>query len=181
MTSTLPPKAKPLPDGIFCPVISLYQPTARQEIDHEASYKFFSLLIQSGIDGLVLAGTTAEAALLAPDERSDLLRTAREAAIDHGFRDFPLVAGVSGQSTNESIRLAQDAQAAGADYGLLLPPNYWAKAVSKDVIVDFYREVADNSGIPIVVYSVRPPPFFVLGKKKRKEKKRFWMFYCTKY
>jgi len=65
-----------------------------------------------------------------------------------------LVEGISGQSTNESILLAQQAAEAGADFGLLLPPSYWAKAVSKDVILSFYREVADESTIPIVVYNV---------------------------
>jgi dihydrodipicolinate synthase/N-acetylneuraminate lyase len=37
------------------------------------------------------------------------------------------------------------------------------KAVTKDVIVDFYREVADNSPIPIVIYSVRIRPYLFLS------------------
>ncbi|GAB1217625.1 hypothetical protein ATERTT37_006864 [Aspergillus terreus] len=105
------------------------------------------------MDGLVLAGTTAEAVLLSPTERQDLVRVARKAALDLGLSNYPLMAGISGQSTNESIRLAEEAQQAGADFGLLLPPSYWAKAVNKNVILDFYHEVADHSGIPIVVYS----------------------------
>ncbi|RJE22363.1 Dihydrodipicolinate synthase [Aspergillus sclerotialis] len=153
MTSAIPQKSKPLPEGIYCPVISIYKSTPRQEIDLDASYNFFSYLIRAGIDGLVLAGTTAEAVLLSPAERQDLLRVARKAADDLGLKEYPLVAGISGQSTNETIRLAHEAQNAGADYGLLLPPNYWAGAVNKDVILGFYREVADNSGIPIVIYS----------------------------
>lgn len=154
MTSTIANKAAPLPGGIFCPVLSIYKTTARQEIDLDASYKYFSYLLRGGVDGLVLAGTTAEAVLLSPTERQDLVRVARKAALDLGLKNYPLVAGISGQSTNESIRLAEGAQQAGADFGLLLPPNYWAKAVNKSVILDFYREVADNSGIPIVIYSV---------------------------
>ncbi|KAI9043566.1 dihydrodipicolinate synthase family protein [Aspergillus affinis] len=63
------------------------------------------------------------------------------------------MAGISGQSTNESIRLAQSTWEAGADYGLLLPPNYWPKAVSTDIIADFYRKVADATPLPIVIYS----------------------------
>lgn len=154
MTSTIANKSKPLPEGIYCPVISIYKSTPRQEIDFDASYTFFSYLIQAGTDGLVLAGTTAEAVLLSPTERQELLRVARRAADDLGLKEYPLVAGISGQSTNEAIRLAEEAQKAGASYGLLLPPNYWAGAVNKDVILDFYREVADNSKIPIVIYSV---------------------------
>ncbi|KAL5363618.1 hypothetical protein BJX96DRAFT_167631 [Aspergillus floccosus] len=153
MTVAIADKATPLPEGIYCPVLSIYKATPRQEIDLDASYKYFSYLIRGGMDGLVLAGTTAEAVLLSPAERQDLVRVARQAALDLGLSNYPLVAGISGQSTNESIRLAEEAQQAGADFGLLLPPSYWAKAVNKNVILDFYREVADHSRIPIVVYS----------------------------
>lgn len=155
MTSTIATKSQALPPGIYCPVISLYQTTSRQEIYLVASYKFFSYLIRGGVDGLVLAGTTAEAVLLSSEERKELVKIARKAATDIGRPDFPVVAGISGQSTNESIRLAEDALAAGANFGLLLPPNYWAKAVTKDVLLGFYREIADATTLPIVIYSVR--------------------------
>ncbi|CAG8236676.1 unnamed protein product [Penicillium salamii] len=153
MTSTIASKSTPIPPGIYCPVISLYKATARQEVDYDASYKFFSHLIRGGVDGLVLAGTTAEAVLLSAEERKELVKVARKAAVDLGRPEFPVVAGISGQSTNESIRLAEDALEAGASFGLLLPPSYWAKAVTKDVIVGFYRDVADSTSLPIVIYS----------------------------
>ncbi|PYI09604.1 aldolase [Aspergillus sclerotiicarbonarius CBS 121057] len=153
MGSMVPAKSNPLPPGIFCPVISLFKSTRQQEVDYEASYKFFSYLIRSGVDGLVLAGTTAEAVLLFPPERQELLRTARRAAVDLGFDNYPLVAGISGQSVSETLRLAEEARQAGADFGLLLPPSYWPKAVTKDVLVDFYTEIADSNILPIVIYS----------------------------
>lgn len=154
MSSSIANKAKQVPPGVFCPVISLYKSTPRQEVDLEATYRQFSFLIRSGVDGLVLQGSTAEAVLLSPDERKEIIKVGRKVALDHGLSDFPLVTGISGQSTNESIRLAVDAKGAGADFGLLLPPSYWAKAVTKDVILDFYREVADNSPMPIMIYNV---------------------------
>lgn len=153
MTSTIAAKAKSPPRGVFCPVISLYAPTSTQEINLNASYKYFLHLIRAGCHGLVLAGSTAEAVLLSPMERKELLKVARQAANDLGLPNYPIIAGISGQSTTESIRLAQEASDAGADFGLLLPPSYWAKAVTKDVIVDFYREVADSSPVPIVIYN----------------------------
>lgn len=151
--SQIAPKPSQLPRGIFCPVVSLYKKSQRQEVDLEASYKYFVHLIRGGCHGLVLAGSTAEAVLLSPSEKQDLLKVARKAALSLGAQNYPLVAGISGQSTNESIRLANEAAEAGADFGLLLPPSYWAKAVSKDVIVDFYQEVADLSPIPVVIYN----------------------------
>lgn len=154
MSSSIAAKSAPIPPGIYCPVISLYKPTPRQEVDYDASYKFFSYLIRGGVDGLVLAGTTAEAVLLSAEERKELVKVARKAAVDLGRPQFPIVAGISGQSTNESIRLAEDALTAGASFGLLLPPSYWAKAVTKDAILGFYRDIADSTTLPIVIYSV---------------------------
>ncbi|TAQ84214.1 hypothetical protein B7494_g7468 [Chlorociboria aeruginascens] len=153
MTSQIAKKSNPLPPGVYCPVISLYKATPRQEVDLEASYKYFTYLVRGGLTGLVLAGTTAEAVLLSAEERVDLTKVARNAVTDLGLPDYPLVAGISGQSTNESIRFADAAAAAGANFGLLLPPSYWSKAVTKEVILGFYREVADASPIPVVVYN----------------------------
>ena len=142
-----------IPAGVWCPVVSLFKNTPRQELDHDASRKYFAHLIRGGVNGLVLQGSTAEAALLSPEERIELIKTARQAAANVGAPRFPLAAGVSGQSTNETLRLVDDAAKAGADFGLLLPPSYWPKAVTNDAIVEFYLEVADHSSIPIIVYN----------------------------
>jgi 2-keto-3-deoxy-L-rhamnonate aldolase len=154
MTSQIANKSKPLPAGVYCPVISLYKSTPKQEIDLEASYRHFKYLILGGLTGLVLQGTNAEAVLLSHDERAEITAAARKATKDLGLHDYPIVAGISGQSTNESIRLAEGSAAAGANFGLLLPPSFWSKAVTKDVILRFYRDVADASPIPVVIYNV---------------------------
>lgn len=157
MTSQIADKSNPIPPGVYCPVVSLYKPTPRQEVDLEATYKYFKFLVLGGVTGLVLQGTTAEAVLLSAEERVEITKVAKRVVTDLGLPDYPLVAGISAQSTNESIRFAEDAAAAGANFGLLLPPSYWSKVVTKDVILGFYREVADASPIPVVIYNVSPP------------------------
>jgi 4-hydroxy-2-oxoglutarate aldolase len=154
MTSSIPRKATPLPRGVYCPVLSLFENTPAQDLDLDASYSYFLYLIKGGVHGLVLAGTTAEAVLLSPSERQDLTRLARKAALSLGINSYPLVAGISGQSTRESIKLAKEAQEAGADFGLLMPPCFWPKAVNTDVVLAFFRDVANASPIPIVIYNV---------------------------
>lgn len=148
---TLPPA---VPAGVWCPVISLYKPTPLQELDLVATRTYFRHLISSGVNGLVLQGSTAEAALLLPEERVTLTRLARDVARELGVPDFPLAAGVSGQSTVETFRLIDDAVGAGADFALLLPPSYWPKAIGNKDIVAFYEEVADYSPIPVIIYNV---------------------------
>lgn len=152
--SNIPNKRTMLPPGVYTPVITLYQPSKAQEIDLSAMYKHCQFLIRGGTHGLVYQGTNGEAVLLSRDEKKDILRMARRAVTDLGLPDYPIVAGISGQSTNESIALAHDAADAGASFGLLLPPSYWAKAVSEEALLGFYRDVADAARIPVVVYNV---------------------------
>ncbi|KAJ4358317.1 uncharacterized protein N0V89_002899 [Didymosphaeria variabile] len=151
--STIPDKKTMLPPGVYTPVITLYKPTRTQEIDLDAMYKHCQFLVRGGQHGLVYQGTNGEAVLLAREEKKDILRMARRAVTDLGVPEYPVVAGISGQSTNESIELAKDAAEAGASFGLLLPPSYWAKAVSEEALLGYYRDVADASPIPVVIYN----------------------------
>ena len=64
MTSQIANKAKQLPPGVYCPVVSLYKDSKKQEVDLDASYKYFAHLVKGGCHGLVLAGSTAEARLV---------------------------------------------------------------------------------------------------------------------
>ena len=143
-----------LPPGVYTPVISLYKATKVQEIDHEAMYKHCQYLVRGGMHGLVYQGTNGEAVLLSREEKKEVLRNARQAVTDLGVPDYPIVAGISGQSTNESIELAKDAAEAGASFALLLPPSFWAKSVSEEALHGFYRDVADESPLPVICYNV---------------------------
>jgi 4-hydroxy-2-oxoglutarate aldolase len=83
-----------------------------------------------------------------------VLKMARKAVTDLGLPDYPLVAGISAESTNTSVQLAKDAADAGASFALLLPPSYWTKAISEQALHQFYRDVADESPLPLVCYNV---------------------------
>lgn len=152
----MPSKAKPLPPGVYTPVITLYDDTPLQPVNLDGMYKQCQYLVNSGLHGLVYLGTNGELALLTHEERQSIIRMARRAVTDMGLPDYPIVAGISAQSTVETIQFAREAAEAGAGWGLLLPPSYWAKALSSDALVGYYRDVADASPIPIVVYNVSP-------------------------
>lgn len=152
--SSIAQKAKMLPPGVYTPVITLYKPSKTQEIDLDAMYKHCQYLVKGGMHGLVYQGTNGEAVLLTREEKTEVLQTVRKAVVDLGVPNYPIVAGISGQSTNESILLAKDAAQAGADFALLLPPSFWAKSVSEEVLQRFYTDVADESPLPVICYNV---------------------------
>ncbi|KAK6212786.1 hypothetical protein LQW54_004875 [Pestalotiopsis sp. IQ-011] len=146
-------KAKPLPPGVYTPVITLYDDTPTQPVNLEAMYTYCQYLVNSGMHGLVYLGTNGELALLTHEERQNIIKTACKAVTDLGLPDYPIVAGISAQSTVETIQFAKEAAEAGAGWGLLLPPSYWAKALSSAALIEYYRDVADASPIPVVIYN----------------------------
>lgn len=153
-SSTIAPKATPLPEGVYCPVLTLYKNTRLQEIDLDTMYLHCQYLVRTGQHGLVYLGTNGELALLDREERKQIVAMARKAVTDLGLPNYPLVAGISAQGTKETIACAREAKEAGASFGLLLPPSYWAKNVSEPAMLQYFRDVADESPLPIVIYNV---------------------------
>jgi dihydrodipicolinate synthase/N-acetylneuraminate lyase len=115
----------------------------------DAQAKYYAYLASTGITGLVVLGTNAETMLLTREERRILLETAR-ASVPPGY---PIVAGVSGHSTAQVLEYIGDAHAAGADYALVLPAAYFAKQTTESVVRGFFRDVASQSPIPVIIYN----------------------------
>lgn len=140
--------APPPAAGVWCPAVTFYEPSTGF-LDLDAQKKYFTYLSQSGLTGLVILGSNAEAFLLTRDERVSLMKAAREAV----GPEYPLMIGVSGFSVAQVLENIGDAIAAGANYGLLLPASYYGSATSKEVVMGFYNEVAQKSDLPLVIYN----------------------------
>ncbi|SPJ79611.1 related to dihydrodipicolinate synthase [Fusarium torulosum] len=139
---------KPPPSGVWAPAITFFdQETDTLETDAQAAY--YSYLSKTGLVGLVVLGTNAETFLLTQEERKTLLQTARRAC----GPSFPIMAGVGGHSTKQVLEYINDAADAGANYVLLLPPAYFGKQTTPEVINNFFDDVAKNSQLPIVIYN----------------------------
>jgi dihydrodipicolinate synthase/N-acetylneuraminate lyase len=83
-----------------------------------------------------------------------LIQTLRLALDDIGLYRTPIVAGVGANSTRESIQLAQDAAAAGANFVLVVPPGYYAGILRANPIAvrEFFGDVASGSPVPVFVF-----------------------------
>ncbi|OCF32851.1 dihydrodipicolinate synthetase [Kwoniella heveanensis BCC8398] len=144
---------KVLPPGIYCPTVTFFQPTPEQGLDLDTHVKHMEFLARSGIAGVVVQGSTAEAVALDYEERKTLIRTAKEAWRRVG-NTGPIIAGTVGaQSSREALKMCRDAHEAGADFALVLPPSYYPSAMTPDAIQAFFEELASASPIPIIIYS----------------------------
>lgn len=58
-----------LPSGIYCPIVTFFQPTKEQDLDIETHVRHVQFLGKAGVEGVVVQGSTAEAVALSPEER----------------------------------------------------------------------------------------------------------------
>ncbi|RDW94325.1 hypothetical protein BP5796_00088 [Coleophoma crateriformis] len=133
--------------GIWCPAVTLFNKD--DGLDLPSQEKYYRYLAQTGLTGLVILGTNAEAFLLTSRERKELISSARHAV----GPAFPLMAGCGAHSTAQVLENIADAHAAGANYALVLPPAYFGKASTPKVVQQFFVDVARQSPLPIVIYN----------------------------
>jgi 4-hydroxy-tetrahydrodipicolinate synthase len=113
------------------------------------------LVDEQGCDGLVVNGTTGESPTTTDAEKTQVIETVLEAVGDRAH----IIAGASTYDTRHSIRLAQEAEKAGA-HGLLLVTPYYNKP-TQDGIAAHFTAIADAADLPVMLYDI--PPRSVIG------------------
>lgn len=104
---------------------------------------------RTALSGYVVCGSTGEAALLSSEERLQLFEMVAKAAAPEKI----LIAGTSAESVRETVRLTNAAADLGYKAALVLPPHYYRAIFSKpESQLLFFRAVADQSRIPILLY-----------------------------
>lgn len=117
-------------------------------IDFQALARLVEYQIRSGIDFIVVLGTTAETPTLTADER----RQVRDFVAQRVNGRVPLVLGLGGNNTMgviEEIRLT-DLSA----YSAILSIVPYYNKPSQDGIYQHYAAIAQASPVPIVLYNV---------------------------
>jgi 4-hydroxy-2-oxoglutarate aldolase len=107
-------------------------------------------LLDAGLDGIAVAGSTGEGELLDEGEKIRLVEWLRDVVPDEKW----LIAGTGAESTRGSIRAAQAAGAAGADAVLVRPPAYFGGILSPAAFAYHYATLADQSPVPVIVYNI---------------------------
>ncbi|MGB3426166.1 MAG: dihydrodipicolinate synthase family protein [Castellaniella sp.] len=132
-------------EGIYTPVITPHE--ADGSIDKTAFAELIESLIDAGVHGLVVAGSTGEYYAQTPQERIDLAACARQVI---GTR-VPLVVGTGATRTEESIEYAQAARTIGADAILVGSPPYALPLESENA--DHALAIDRAAGLPIMLYN----------------------------
>lgn len=134
--------------GIVPPIVTPFD--ASGEIDEDALRRDIAYMVESGVHGIAVGGSTGEGHTLESDE---LRRVVRLAVQEAG--SVPVIAGIIADST----RAAVERGLAVADLGavaLQVTPVHYLFRPNDDAMLDFFATIAERTGVPVMIYNVVP-------------------------
>ena len=127
---------------------ALVTPFLNLEVNYPLLQQLIRRQIASGIEAIVLCGTTGEAPTLSDEEKLQLIRCGKDYAGAH----CKIIAGTGSNDTLHAVKLSLQAQAQGADAILVVAP-YYNKGTETGLIRHFFA-IADAINIPMILYNV---------------------------
>src|SRR5947209_1006148 len=121
---------------------------ANGRVDEEAAVRLMNHLVEHGSDGLVVCGTTGEAATLNDEEHLRVI----DLAVSEMKGRCTIVAGVGSNDTRHAVTLTERATELGPDALLSVNPYY--NKPSRRGILRHYEEVVRATDLPILLYNI---------------------------
>lgn len=134
--------------GIYPPIPTPFK--ANEDIDFDHLQSNLGRWNKEPLSGYVVGGSNGEFVFLTLDERVEVVRLARQVALP----DRLVIAGSGLESARETIELTRRMAQAGADVALIVTPNYYKARMTAPALEHYYRQVADASPLPVMIYSV---------------------------
>lgn len=118
------------------------------KVDLAATQELASWLVEQGSEGLVIAGSTGEAATLTDEEKITLWRGVVEAVGGKAS----VIAGSGTNDTAHSVHLTKEAEKVGVDGILALSP-YYNRPPQSGLLLHF-KEIAKATSLPVLLYDI---------------------------
>ena len=130
--------------GLYVPLVTPFN--ADESINYDAYRTIIDYVIENGMDGVLVGGTTGEYHVMSVEERRELIKKGCEIVAGR----VPVVAGTGMPTAKATIEMNNYAADCGAKFGLVLPPYY--HQTTEEGIYEFFKEVAEGSKLGIIVY-----------------------------
>lgn len=132
--------------GSFVAVVTPF--TKDKDVDYPALDGLINFHLENETDGIVVCGTTGEAATLSKEEYTEVIKF----VIEKVNKRIPVIAGTGSNSTHTAIENSRLAESLGADAVLLVAP-YYNKPMRKG-LKDYFTQVAQSVSVPVILYNV---------------------------
>jgi 4-hydroxy-2-oxoglutarate aldolase len=134
--------------GIFPPIPTPFD--GQGDVSAAALERNLAFLDRYALRGIVVLGSNGEFVLLDAEEKIRTIQIARRCLSPGKL----LIAGSGCESTSGTLRLTRKAAEAGADAALVINPHYYKNRLDRAALVHYYRSVADDSPIPVILYNM---------------------------
>ncbi len=105
---------------------------------------------RTSLSGYVVMGSTGESVMLNTEEKISMW----EMVAQHASSDKLLIAGTGMESVRETVCLTNRAAEMGYKAAMVRTPHYYKNLVNRaDAQMLYYRAVADQSRIPLIIYN----------------------------
>jgi len=135
--------------GIIPPMTTPFDEAGEFQPDKVAAQ--VNWMIRAGAHGLAAGGSTGEGHTLDHDEYRALIAATSEAVAGR----IPVIAGVITDSTREAIKRGKAVRDMNVA-ALQVTPVHYLFRPTDDAMVDHFRAMADETGVPIIIYNVVP-------------------------
>jgi 4-hydroxy-2-oxoglutarate aldolase len=134
--------------GVLPPISTPFK--AGGPIDYDNLQANLNRWNREPLAGYVVCGSNGEYVCLTTEERVELIHVARQVVPTNRL----LIAGTAMESTQETIELTHRVAQAGADVAIVVTPSYYKSKMTAAALEHHYRQIADASPIPIMMYNV---------------------------
>jgi len=131
--------------GVFPALTTKF--TQNDQLDFHGFEKNLKAQLEAGVNGIIIGGSLGEASTLENQEKVDLIKFALEKVNGK----VPVIMTIAEGGTRHATTLAQEAEKAGAQGLMVLPPMRY-KSDHRET-VQFYKTIAGASSLPIMVYN----------------------------
>ena len=132
--------------GVVVPMVTPF--TAGEELDEKAVRTIIDYLLEGGVDGVFVLGTTGESASIPMAMRSRLIRLTAAHVAGRAL----VYAGISDNCLSHSLELARESFGLGVDAVVAHPPCYFQ--LSQEELFDYFTLLADNIKGPLLLYNI---------------------------
>lgn len=129
--------------------VAMVTPFTKEDgVDETGMRENINYLVERGVSGILVAGTTGESATITHDEQMKMI----DILVDEVNGKATAVAGAGSNSSSEALGLVKHAEDAGADAALVITPYY--NKPQQHGLYEHYKLLSDSTNIPIIAYNV---------------------------
>ncbi|MDF2647918.1 MAG: N-acetylneuraminate lyase [Paenibacillus sp.] len=147
--------------GVIVAMNSCYD--SQGNISTAAVKKLTRFLIDKGVNGLYVGGSTGEGLLQTTQERKQVL----ESVLEEAKGEVTVIAQVGALSTRESVELAIHAEKSGADALSAISPFYYR--YSEESVAKHWNTIVDSTSLPFIIYHIPSTTGFSLTSSLLRE------------